>query len=235
VVDFDLLDLTIQLTEDCARLLDVAAAGLLLADASDRLRLLAATSEQARHLEVFQLQQDQCPCLDCYRSGAPVSVTDLREHAGRWPEFVAAAAQQGFRSVHAIPMRLHTDVLGTLGLFGSQGGDLNSEDLALAQAFAHVASIAIVQQHSAQTRSSLLPELQVAVASRGVLEMAKGIVAATCAVDMQEAFVRLRRHARAEGRPLSLLARELVDAQSGARTALVTAIVETARDASPLL
>ena len=148
VDDFDLLDLTIQLTEDCARLLDVAAAGLLLADAGGRLHLLAATSEQAHHLEVFQLQRRQGPCVDCYRSGRPVSVPDLRVEAERWPAFVAAADKEGFRSVHAIPMRLRSDVLGALGLFGATGGALNEHDLTLAQALAHVAAIAIAQQHS---------------------------------------------------------------------------------------
>jgi GAF domain-containing protein len=228
VDDFDLLDLTIELTEDCARLLDVAAAGLLLADASGRLHLLAATSERARRVEVFQLQRDEGPCLDCYRSGQPVEVPDLRREAARWPRFVSAADGEGFVSVHAIPMRLRGDVLGALGLFGAAHGTLNSHDLALAQAFAHVASIAIAQQHRSSSRSSLLPDLQAAVASRGVLEMAKGIVAAAHLVDMQEAFIRLRGYAHASGHPLSAVARRLVDANTQSRSAQLADIAAPA-------
>lgn len=230
VDDFDLLDLTIQLTEECARLLDVAAAGLLLADAGGRLHLLAATSEQAQHLEVFQLQQRQGPCVDCYRSGLPISVADLRGEAERWPDFVAAAEQEGFRSVQAIPMRLRTDVLGALGLFGTRQGTLDERDMTLAQAFAHVASIAIVQQHSHATRAGLLPALHAAVNSRSELEIAKGIVAAAHGVTMQQAFDRLRRHARAETQSLSPLAHHLVNANPSARDAVLVAIARTAAE-----
>ncbi|MGX7677945.1 GAF domain-containing protein [Jatrophihabitans sp. DSM 45814] len=232
VDDFDLLDLTIELTEDCARLLDVAAAGLLLADASGRLHLLAATSEQARRVEVFQLQREEGPCLDCYRSGQPVAVRDLQNEAERWPRFVAAATAAGFRSVHAIPMRLQGDVLGALGLFGAAEGTLNDHDFALAQAFAHVASIAIAQQHRNSRKATLLSDLQSAVASRGVLEMAKGIVSAAHAVDMQESFTRLRSYAHASGQPLSGLARRLVDADSETRVALLAELQTAAQPPS---
>ena len=115
--DVDVLDLTTQLARDCARLLDVAAVGLLLADAGGVLHLLAATSEEARKVEAFQLQRDEGPCLDCYQTGAPVNVADLRTETGKWPRFVAMAAEEGIASVHAIPLRLRDDRLGALGLF----------------------------------------------------------------------------------------------------------------------
>src|SRR6478736_2098779 len=83
--DFDVVDLLTELTERCAELLDVAAAGFLLADPLQQLRLVAATSEQARELELFQLQADEGPCIDCYASGRPVSVADIRQATQRWP------------------------------------------------------------------------------------------------------------------------------------------------------
>src|SRR5271156_3939718 len=94
--DFDVVDLLTELTERCAELLDVAAAGFLLADPLRQLRLLAATSEQARELELFPLQADQGPCVDCYLSGQPVSVADLQGAMQRWPRFVPAAVEAGF-------------------------------------------------------------------------------------------------------------------------------------------
>src|SRR5258708_7397969 len=103
--DFDVVDLLTELTTRCAQLLDVAAAGLLLADPLQQLRLLAATSEQARELELFQLQADEGPCVECYITGRPVSVADLRAETDRWPQFAAAAHHAGFESVHALPMR----------------------------------------------------------------------------------------------------------------------------------
>ncbi len=140
---FDEVELLNGLTTDCTRLLDVDAAGLLLADRNGVLHVVAASSERTRNLELFQLQRDEGPCLDCFHSGRPTSVKDLRLEVDRWPEFVPAAIAAGFASVDAIPLRLLDDVLGAIGLFGSSTGSLNGEDLDLAQALAHVAAVAI--------------------------------------------------------------------------------------------
>ena len=120
--DFDVVDLLTELTEQCAQLLDVAAAGLLLATPRRQLQLMAATSEKIHHLELFQLQADQGPCLDCYATGQPISVADMQTEAARWPRFAAAATEAGFASVHAVPMRAAGTVLGALGLFGTGVG-----------------------------------------------------------------------------------------------------------------
>jgi len=215
VDDFDVLELTTQLTQDCARLLDVAAAGLLLADAAGVLHLLAATSEEARHLEAFQLQREEGPCLDCYHTGRPVSVADLTAETGRWPRFTAVAAEQGFASVHAIPMRLRRDRLGALGLFGTHPGTLGEDDLTLAQGLAHVASIAIVQANHRMGRDDVLPALQAAVVSRAALEMAKGVLAEVQTIDMQEAFTRLLDYAHRHHQRLSDVARRVVSGGPG--------------------
>ena len=81
--DFDVVELLTELTEQCAELLDVGSAGLLLADSRRELHLMAATSGQAEALELFQLQTDEGPCLDCFVTGEPVSVADLESAASR--------------------------------------------------------------------------------------------------------------------------------------------------------
>src|SRR6266567_3038873 len=91
VADFDVIDFLHVLTDRSVQLLDVSAAGLLLADPRGELRVVAASSEAARLLDVLQLQNDQGPCLDCYRAGRPVEATDLAAEAQRWPRFAAAA------------------------------------------------------------------------------------------------------------------------------------------------
>ena len=217
VGDLDILDLAIRLVDDCARLLDVAAAGLLLADPGGVLHLLAATSERARSLEVFQLQREEGPCLDCYRTGVAVSVADLTSETERWPRFGAAAREEGFASVHAIPMRLRDHVLGALNLFGSTPGTLNADDRHLAQALAHVATIALLRQSDAVTATTVLPGLQAAVASRAVLEMAKGVLAEVLAIDPQEAFLRLRAYARHQNAHLVTVAETVVQGEASAR------------------
>src|SRR6202050_575012 len=99
--DFDIVDLLTELTERCADLLDIAAAGFLLADPLGQLRLLATTSNQTRELELFQLEADEGPCVECYATGQPVSVPDLRTATARWPRVVPAAREAGVASVHA--------------------------------------------------------------------------------------------------------------------------------------
>lgn len=207
--DFDVVDLLTDLTERCADLLDVAAAGFLLADPMDRLRPLAATTDQAEALELFQLQSDEGPCVDCYRTGQPVSVADLATAEQRWPRFVPAARDAGFASVHAVPMRAAGIVLGALGLFGSRPGALNEADLLVGQTLAHVACVAILQEHP-PTPATVLPQLRSALTSRIVVEQAKGFLREILDVPVEEAFTLLRAYARSRGEHLTEVARALM-------------------------
>jgi transcriptional regulator with GAF, ATPase, and Fis domain len=192
----DVVDLLNDLVMDCARLLDVASAGLLLADSRGVLHVLAASSQRTHHLEVFQVQREEGPCLDCYRDAAPMSVPDLEQAATRWPQFVKAARMAGFASVHALPMRLRDNVLGALGLFGTTVGALNADDLSLGQALADVASVAIIQDKVAADRTAINQQLQTALTSRVVIEQAKGVLAQLADLDMTQAFAMLRRYSR---------------------------------------
>ena len=147
VADFDVIDFLHVLTERCVQLLGVSAAGILLTDGQGALQVVAASSERTRLLELFQLQTDQGPCLDCFRTGQPVSVADLPA-AGRWPRFSAAAGEVGFGAVHALPMRLRNDVIGALNLFDVQAGVLEVGKLRIGQALADVATIGLLQQRA---------------------------------------------------------------------------------------
>jgi transcriptional regulator with GAF, ATPase, and Fis domain len=192
----DLVDMLSGLAADCARLLDVTSAGLLLADTRGLLHVVAASTEQTRNLEIFQLQREQGPCLDCYHSGQPIAAHNLLQEADRWPQFVEAATNAGFASVHALPMRVPNRILGGLGLFGTDPGTLNDEDLRLGQAFADVASIAIVQSAAINEHALVSQQLQAALDSRIIVEQAKGILAQLGGLDMDEAFHHLRRYSR---------------------------------------
>lgn len=193
---YDVTDLLSELTTDSARFLDVASAGLLLADGLGVLHVLSASSEATRQLEIFQLQNGQGPCRDCFDSGVPVSVPDLAVEVERWPLFVPAARAAGFESVHALPMRLRDTVLGAMGLFGTTVGSLEPADLKLGQAFADVASVALVQDRTVADRVTLMEQLQTALTSRVLVEQAKGVVAQVGDVDMPRAFLMLRQYGR---------------------------------------
>lgn len=206
----DLLEMLDRLTADCARLLDVASAGLLLADRRGALHVMAASSPATRSLEVFQLQRAEGPCLDCYRSGAPVSVPDLDDATDHWPQFAAAAAGLGFASVHALPMRLRASRLGALGLFGTTVGALNADDLALGQGLADAATVALVQDTRIDARA-LDQRLHRALTSRVVLEQAKGVIAQEEQLPMDRALDLLRSYANRQDVPLTDVAHSVVE------------------------
>lgn len=215
VDDYDVVEVLTQLTGHCAHLLDASSAGLLLADSRGVLHLAASSSERIHHLEIFQLQRNEGPCLDCFRDGELVLVPDLSAQEQRWPEFSRAARDVGFESVHALPMRLTGDVLGALGLFGDAPGTLDADDLALAQALLHVASVAIVNDRSATDRANLNSQLQRALTSRVIVEQAKGALAQAGDLSMEDAFAVLRRYARDHGAKLSVTAGQVVQRQLG--------------------
>jgi hypothetical protein len=217
---YDVVELLEELTTDCARLLDVATAGLLLADARGVLHLVAASSEATRMLEILQLQRQDGPCLDCYRTATPVSVDDLENAADRWPLFVPAALAAGFASVHALPMRLRDSTLGALGLFGTHVGALNDDDLVLGQGLADVASVALLQDRAAADSAVVREQLQNALNSRVVLEQAKGVLAQLGNLQMDQAFAAMRGYARAHQLALSAVAQEIVARSLLAQTVL---------------
>lgn len=208
--DFDVVELLTDLTEHCAQLLDVKAAGLLLAGRRRDLHLMAATSRRSRDLEVFQLQSDEGPCLDCFTAGEPVLAPDLTSERERWPNFVAAATDAGFESVHAVPVRAAGTVLGTLGLFGDRVGTLNDADLLVARTLAHVACVAILQDLP-PTPDTVIPPLQAALADRIIVDQATGFVSERLDVTLEDAFALLRRYARTRAQHLTDTARHVID------------------------
>ena len=210
VDDYDIIDTLTTLTASCADLLDVASAGLLLADENGVLHLVASSSERTRELELFQLQREEGPCLDCYHDSKIVVSAGLPDMKQRWPVFSRAAEMWGFGSVHALPMRLREHALGAIGLFSEGTGHLDDADLALAQALVHVACVAIVNDKNASDRATINTQLQHALNGRVVLEQAKGVLAASAELEMDVAFAVLRRYARDHGRRLSDVAAEVV-------------------------
>lgn len=194
--DFDVVDLLHTLVHDCTSLLDAQHGGLMLADPMGHLQLMASTSEQADFVEMMQLDAGSGPCLDCYETGTPVSVSDIQEHGDKWPEFQKAALQRGFRSVNAVPMRLRNTFIGTLNLFGTGVGKLSSTDAALAQSMADVATIGIIQKRLLRESETVAEQLQHALNSRIVIEQAKGVLSELSGLDMDGAFATLRDYAR---------------------------------------
>ena len=191
-----MVELLTLLADRCVDVLDVAAAGLMLVSPDGDLRVVASSSETARVLELFEVQSDEGPCVDCFRVGEPIVNVDLTQIDGRWPLFGPKAVEAGFRSVHAVPMRLRKQTIGALNLYRVDGGTMTDTDVVAAQALADVATIAILQHRAVRDAQLLNEQLSQALNTRIVIEQAKGVVSERADLDMEAAFARLRRHAR---------------------------------------
>ena len=214
VDDYDVIDLLDRLVGYSVELLTADAAGLLLADARGQLHLAAASSEDAGFMELLQLQAEQGPCLDCYHGAVPVSAPDLADAGERWPRFVAAVTARGaFASVHALPLRLRGQAIGALNLLHRTPGALPADDLALGQALADIATIAILQERAIHRVEVVSEQLHTALTSRIIVEQAKGVLAQHAGLSMDAALNRLRDYARSHNLRLSGVARQLAERQ----------------------
>jgi GAF domain-containing protein len=211
VADFDVVELLTILADRCVEVLDVDAAGLMLVAPDGDLRVMASSSEAMRVLELFELQSEEGPCLDCYRTGQPVVNQDLAKVNSRWPRFAAEALAAGFQSVHALPMRLRGSVIGALNLFHVEPGEMVEADVEAAQALADVATIGILQHQAAVDANVINDQLNNALNSRIVIEQAKGVVAEREGLNMEQAFARLRTHARSHSLRLVDVAHDVID------------------------
>jgi transcriptional regulator with GAF, ATPase, and Fis domain len=211
VADFDIIDFLHMLTDRSVRLLTASAAGVVLADPRGELRIAAASSEAAELIELFQIQNDQGPCLDCFRTGRAVTAADLSGPGQQWPEFATAAVQAGFRTVEALPMRLRGQIIGALNLFRARSGAFEPADLRVGQALADVATIGLLQERNLRRSETIAEQLQAALNSRIIIEQAKGKLAERFNLAMDQAFTLLRDHSRESNQRLTDTARNLVD------------------------
>jgi len=209
VLDFDVVDFLAVLAGRCVELLGVSEAGLMLADAEGVLRVAASSSDTMNLLELFELQHDDGPCVDCFRNKTPIREENLRDALSRWPRFAPEAIAAGFSAVYALPMRLREQVIGSLNLLRAEPGVLDSDELLVAQALADVATIGILQHRAASESRLIAEQLQYALNSRIVIEQAKGVLSEHAGLDMDEAFKRIREYTRNHNRLLTEVAQDI--------------------------
>jgi len=211
VDDYDVVDLLTGLSDRCVALLGASAAGVMLASPAGGLGLVASSSEAMRLLELFELQADEGPCLEAFRTGERVAHENLVAGAGRWPLFASAAVQAGFRSAFALPLRLREVRIGALNLLSVSAAPMDEADVIVARAFADLAALSIAQHRASAEAQRLNEQLSGALNSRVVIEQAKGVISERAGIDLAEAFARLRAYARNGNLRLTDVARAAID------------------------
>jgi GAF domain-containing protein len=210
--DYDIIDLLDQLVGHCGSLFAADAVGILLVDAQGFLQVVASSHEDVNQMELLQLQADDGPCVECVRTSSAVAVPDLAEVDDRWPALTdATRTRRLYRSVYAVPLRLHGKAIGAMNLFRWEPGPLPAGDLALVQALADVATVGILQERAVRRGEVLIEQLQTALNSRVIIEQAKGVLAQHGGLTMSAAFERLRSHSRNRNQRISEVARRIVE------------------------
>ncbi|MDM4763423.1 GAF and ANTAR domain-containing protein [Galbitalea sp. SE-J8] len=213
VAGYGVVDLLQALVERSVELFDATAAGIVLFNAAHRLEVIASTSERSQFVDLMQLRADEGPCYLAATTGAPVSVGDLDAVAEAWPAFADAARRASFVSVHSFPLRLRDATLGSLNLFRDRPGGLNEPDAVAAQALADVATIGIIHERTLREMDRTREQLQRALDSRIVIEQAKGYLAHTAGIGLDEAFARIRQHARSTRTRIGEVATAVLEAR----------------------
>ena len=216
--DYDVGEFLHLLVQRCEDVLSVTTCGVLVEAPDGVLRLAAATSAEMHRLEQAEIDMEDGPCFEAYRRVEPVVSQDLREERRRWPKVIGEALDMGLLAAYAFPLRLRDNCVGALNLYRDEPGAFEDDDVRLAQAFADVATIGILQERKVTRAEQRAEQLQQALDARIVIEQAKGILAERHGVTPGQAFDRLRRHARSNqlrvrdvchdilaGRPLSNL------------------------------
>ena len=210
VAGYDVVDLLQTLVDSTAEIFDAAAAGLMLVDADDNLSVVASTSEKRDLVDLMQIRHEYGPCVASVRTGEIVSISDLDDHDERWPEFNRGALALGFHSVFVFPLRLRGTIIGSLALFRSTSSEMTEQDTSIAQGLADVATIGILHERALRESDQAREQLQRALNSRVLIEQAKGVLAQTRSVNMDEAFGLLRSYARSNGYKLHDVAERIV-------------------------
>lgn len=185
-----------RLSDYCTELLPVHGVGVLLRTADGGIEVGTANTEAGQTVEELEAQLGEGPCTDCLVEGTYLAFPDLEQAVERYPRFVPPALQAGVRSIHALPMTVRTEQIGSLNIIGTELLDLTAEQISTAQLLADVAVSYLANSRAFESTSRLAQQLQQALDSRIVIEQAKGIMSERLGVPVNQAFELLRSHAR---------------------------------------
>jgi GAF domain-containing protein len=188
---------------------DVDGAGLMLADAEEHLRSVAASDDRFTHLEELQIHHQEGPCIDAFDIKELVSAEDLADDR-RWPKFSDAAVARKVRAVLASPLPYNQDAVGVVAVLSEQRRPWSAEGELALLAFTDLAALLIASMMQSEQQSEMAVQLQGALNSRQVIEQAKGVLVGQQGIPARAAYEQLRSRARNERRKLSVVCAEVV-------------------------
>ena len=209
VDDYTISDALHDLVDATTAILGIRGAGTSLGH-DGRLAFATAVPEDITAVEQVQERDQEGPCVEAFRTGRPVLVTDLTIESERWPEIAAAAAAVGISSVAAIPLCLDGTCLGALDLYRTEAHAWTEEEVETAALLAAMAAGYLANASRLDRAEQTAAQLQEALDSRVVIEQAKGILAGERGISVDVAFTVLRGYARSRRAPLREVANAVV-------------------------
>jgi GAF domain-containing protein len=196
VQDFDYVDLASSLVSSAIDLLEADAVGVMISDTAQLLHVVAASDEDMRTLEIFEIQSDEGPCLDCWYSGRLITSSDLVVD-DRWTSFRHRVVDLGFRSALAAPLRLRDHNIGALNVLWRRADAIGEREIQAAQALADLAALGLTSRAVPSEATFLAEQIQKTINARVTIEQAKGMLAEQGVMDMNAAYSLLRDYSRA--------------------------------------
>lgn len=208
--DYDVTHVLHQLVDHVVDVLGVDGAGVCIGDEDGELRFVAATNTDVAVIEEEQVEEDEGPCHDAYRTGAQVVVNDLGAWDA-WPAYCVVAKARGVGSVAGIPLPAGDSPIGALNLYRSTPHQWDAQELETGQLLANMACGYIVRQSTMGSSEQRVAQLRRALESRIIIEQAKGVLVGRHGISPEEAFERVRTHARRTNSILRQVCLDIVD------------------------
>src|SRR5580698_6665907 len=191
----------------------VDGAGLMLADADQHLRSVAASDARLTHLEELQIKHQEGPCIDAFETKQLVGVEDLAgDH--RWPLFSEAAIARQVRAVLASPIPYNQYAVGVVAVLSEESRPWSPEGELALLAFTDLAALLIASMMMGEQQTELAAQLQGALNSRAVIEQAKGVLIGQQGLPAHAAYEQIRAQPRAERRKLAAVCTDVVETAS---------------------
>lgn len=200
----------LAMCDACVAGLPVTGASIVLT-AGGTATPLACSDAVAALVEDLQVTVGEGPCVDACGTGRAVGEPDLASPLrARWVAFAPAALAAGAAAVFALPLRIGAVRLGALTFYRSRAGDLSDEQHVDARGMADAVALAVLAIQAEAAPGTLSPDLEPLASLRAEVHQASGMVSVQLGVGVGEALVRLRAHAFATDRDLSVVAADVV-------------------------
>lgn len=207
---YDVDEVLEELMARLAATLGLAGCGVALAEGG-RLQFTTAMPPEVSELELVQIEHQRGPCTDAFHGNAIVAISDLTSESGRWPDYCGVAGRLGFAAVAGIPMHLGQMAVGAVNLYAEGPREWPADDLVAAQVMADMATSYLINASTLRQQEQLNEQLRAALESRAIIEQAKGSVAALHGIDVEQAFERIRAHARRHNVSVRSVAEAIVE------------------------